>query len=162
MIIYQLLEFLKQENLIKLYHGTNKIFDSFQDNSIIFFTDDKNVAKTYGKHIIEAIIYKFDNYIDIDCENNSTIFFNGKTYLPSQFALHIKALQDDISNNYQIDDEILEELNYYGYNPLYGDIDGIIMRNIQDNFDFFTDTPNIANNYVIFNINKIKQMNYIE
>lgn len=148
-----------RENLedsdIIAYHGTNHKFDIFNNEAPIFFVDDINVAKTYGDFVIKARL-SIDNPIEVDFENNSTYYFIDKWYLPSEFAKKIKEIADDLKNQYMLDDETQEELDYLGFNKTSGDIDGIIMKNISDAYDMFSNHKP-AINYVIFDKNQIKK-----
>lgn len=137
------------------YHGTNTDFKSFYDNKPIFFVDDLDVAKTYG-YIIFKVELTIQNPIIFDFDGSSTFFFLNKWYLPSDLANRIKKISNDIENHYQLDDELKNELEYHDYNLLFGNLDGIVMKNISDAGTGFFATHNPATNYVVFNKNQIK------
>lgn len=44
-----------------VYHGTNSSFDTFNDNKPIFFTDNPDVAKSYGDVFAGDIVA--NNYV---------------------------------------------------------------------------------------------------
>jgi hypothetical protein len=137
-----------------LFHGTNNKFETFNDNNPIFFVDNINVARTYGDYIIKAEL-TMDNPIELDFGGNSTYHFFDKWYLPSDLAAKIKEISDDLKNRYSLDDELKEYLESLDFNDSYGDLDGIIMKNINDSFDAFS-TNKPATNYVVFNKNQIR------
>jgi hypothetical protein len=97
-----------------------------------------------------------NNPIILDFGNNSTFFFIDKWYLPSNLANKIKEISDDIKNNYSLNDDIENELLYNNFNPLYGDLYGIIMENIKDDYDFFSKQEKSSTNYVVFDKNQIQ------
>lgn len=143
-----------QDNLI-VYHGTNNKFDIFNDNKPIFFVDDINVARTYGDFIIKAKLV-MDNPIELDFEGNSTYYFYDNWYLPSDLAIKIKEISDDMKNGYAVDDELKDYLESIEFSALYGDLDGIIMKNISDAMDGIFSKNKPATNYVVFNKNQIR------
>jgi len=137
-----------------LYHGTDYKFNSFNDNKPIFFVDDIDVAKTYGDFIIKAKLI-MDNPIELDFEGKSTYYFYDKWYLPSDLANKIKEIAIDIKNRYTIDEDLKEYLEYLDFNDMYGDLDGIVMKNISDAMGGMFSTHKPANNYVVFDKNQI-------
>ena len=137
------------------YHGTDNKFTVFDDIKPIFFVDDINVAGTYGDTIIKAKL-NMDNPIELDFDGKSTYYFFNKWYLPSDLANKIKDIATDIKNRYSIDEELKEYLENLGFSDLYGDLDGIIMRNISDAMGGVFSTHKAANNYVVFDKNQIK------
>ncbi len=94
-----------------LYHGTDSKFTTFNDSKPIFFTDNIQVAKSYGSNVIKVQL-KLDNPLEIDCDGNSTCVFRGKNYLPSKLAEVIKELSDDLKKYGRLDDEEMDELEY--------------------------------------------------
>lgn len=142
-----------QNNIV--YHGTNNKFNIFNDNNPIFFVDNINVAKTYGNIIIKAKL-DIQNPIELDFDGKSTYYFYDKWYLPSDLANKIKEISDDLKNQYIIDDDLKDYLELLGFNDLYGDLDGIIMKNISDVGNGIFTTHNPATNYVVFNKKQIK------
>lgn len=76
--------------------------------------------------------------------------------MPSELANKIKEIYNDIKKQYQLDDEIEQELEYHGYDGLSVDLDGIIMKNIKDANDGVFSSNKPATNYVVFNRNQIK------
>jgi hypothetical protein len=148
-----------QSDLV-VYHGSENKFATFKAGEPIFFVDDINVAKTYGPNIIKAVL-ELDNPIVFDFEGKSTIFFYDKYYLPSELAKFLKSISDDMKRSISIDDELIEEMGYQDYNPLYGDLDGIIMKNINDTYgEIFSDS--IATNYVVFSPTQIRVLSPME
>ena len=139
-----------------LYHGTDKKFTTFNDNKPIFFVDNLDVAKTYGPYIVKAKLY-MDNPIELDFEGGSTYHFFDKWYLPSDLANKLKSIATDMKNRYSIDEDLKEYLECLGFSDLYGDLDGVIMKNINDSMgDIFAVHPRVANNYVVFDKKQIK------
>lgn len=156
MKLRQILNEILSNNIV--YHGSNNKFTSFNDSKPIFFSDNIDVAKSYGNIITKAKL-TFDNPIEIDCDGNSTCHFRGKNYLPSKLAQTIKELSNDLKNYGRLEDEEMEELEQeYDWSDMYGDLDGIIMKNIKDSYgDMFAGNI-VANNYVVFNKNQIKKI----
>ena len=154
-----IMEFLTEsfESSPVLYHGSDNEFEIFNDNKPIFFVDDPNIAKTYGNHIIKARL-KMENPIELDFDGNSTYYFFNKWYLPSELANEIKKISDDLKNQYTIDDDLKEYLEELGFSELYGDLDGIIMKNIRDAKDGVFSTHKPANNFVVFDKQQIHQI----
>ena len=138
-----------------LYHGTNKKFNSFNDKNPIFFVDNLDVAKTYGDFIISAKL-NIENPIELDFEGKSTYYFFDKWYVPSKLASKIKDIADDIKNRYSLDDELTEYLESLEFSDSYGDLDGIVMKNISDANDGMFSTHKLSTNYVVFNKEQIK------
>jgi hypothetical protein len=68
----------------------------------------------------------------LDFDGKSTYYFYDKWYLPSDLAIKIKTISDDIKNGYSLDDELKEYLEELGFSFFSGDLDGIIMNNISD------------------------------
>ena len=150
-------EYVLKEEISKndvVYHGTNNKFESFNNNKPIFFVDDINIAKTYGDIIIKASL-NMNNPIELDFEGNSTYHFFDKWYMPSELAIKLKAISDDIKKGYSLDDDIKEYLENLGFSDLYGDLDGVIMKNISDGYDAFTSPQSPATNYVVFDKNQV-------
>jgi hypothetical protein len=122
----------------------------------IFFTDNIQVAKSYGNNIVKVQL-KLNNPIEVDCDGNSTCFFRGKNYLPSKLAEAVKELSDDLKKYGRLEDEYMEELEReYDWYDSYGDMDGIIMKNIKDSYGDVFAGDIVANNYVVFDKNQIK------
>ena len=150
-------EFLNEnieDNSDIVYHGTDYKFNIFNDNKPIFFVDDVNVARTYGDFIVKAKL-EMDNPIELDFNGNSTYYFFDKWYLPSDLANKIKDIATDIKNRYSLDDDLKEYLEDLGFSAMYGDLDGIIMKNISDAMGGMFSTHKPANNYVVFNKEQI-------
>jgi len=143
-----------KDNSDILYHGTDNKFDIFDDSKPIFFVDNINVARTYGDYIIEARL-NIDNPIELNFDGKSTYYFYDKWYLPSDLAIKIKTISDDIKNGYSLDDELKEYLEELGFSFFSGDLDGIIMNNISDAMGGVFSTHKPANNYVVFDKNQI-------
>lgn len=144
-----------QIDSIDVYHGTDNKFDSFNDNKPIFFVDDINVARTYGNIIVKAKL-AMDNPIELDFEDKSTYYFYDKWYLPSDLAVKIKNIADDIKQRYSLDEDLIEYLESLDFSDMYGDLDGIVMKNISDAMGGMFSTHKPANNYVVFNKTQIK------
>ena len=138
-----------ENNLGILYHGTNDKFTTFNDNNPIFFVDNIDVARTYGDILIKAKLI-MNNPIELDFQGNSTYYFFDKWYLPSELANKIKEIAFDIKNGYILDDELKEYLENLDFSDMYGDLDGIIMKNISDTNDGIFSNHKPANNYVVF------------
>lgn len=143
-----------EDNSDILYHGTDNKFTIFKDNKPIFFVDDINVARTYGDFIIKAKLI-INNPIELDFDGKSTYYFYDKWYLPSDLANKIKEIAIDIKNSYSLDDDLKEYLESLDFSDMYGDLDGIIMRNISDAMGGMFSTHKEANNYVVFDKNQI-------
>ena len=140
-----------------LYHGTDSKFTTFNDSKPIFFTDNIQVAKSYGSNVIKARL-TLDNPLVVDCESKSTIFWVNKYYLPSDFALLIGGISDDIdtlNGLHNLSDEIQEEFYQNNWKD-NGFLDGIIMKNIKDSYGDMFAGDIVANNYVVFDKNQIK------
>lgn len=159
-LLTSITDYLKEniDESVVLYHGTNNIFSVFNDEKPIFFVDSFNVAKSYGEIIIKAKL-EMNNPIELDFDGNSTYYFFDKWYLPSDLANKIKEIASDIKNHYILDDDLKEYLEYLGFNDLYGDLDGIIMKNIRDDVSGVFSNNNPANNYVVFDK---KQINIVK
>lgn len=138
-----------------LYHGTDIKFNSIDYSKPIFFVNSIDIARTYGKHIIEAQI-QMDNPIELDFEGMSTYYFQDKWYVPSELALKIKEIAEDIENGYTIEDDLTDYMETLGYNGMYGDLDGIVMKNIRDASDGIFSNNEPANNYVVFKREQVK------
>lgn len=145
-------QFLNESDI--LYHGTDNRFTIFNDTKPIFFVDNINVARTYGDIIIKAKL-NMDNPIELDFDGKSTYYFYDKWYLPSDLANKIKEIASDIKNRYSIDEDLKEYLETLYFNDMYGDLDGIIMKNISDAMGGMFSTHKPANNYVVFNKEQI-------
>jgi len=143
-----------EDNSNILYHGTNNKFTVFNDNNPIFFVDNVNVAKTYGDIIIKAKL-NMNNPIILDFDGESTYYFYNKWYLPSDLANKIKEIASDIKNRYSLDDDLKEYLESLDFSDMYGDLDGIIMKNISDAMGGIFSTYKPANNYIVFDKNQI-------
>ena len=139
------------------YHGSDEKIFSFNDSNPIFFVDNLDVASTYGNNIIKAEL-KIENPVVFDFEGRSTYFFNNKWLLPSQLSEVIKSISEDIKNNYSIDEELMEELEYHEYSQFSRDLDGIVMKNISDAMDGVFSSHESATNYVVFDKSQIKIM----
>lgn len=139
-----------------LYHGTDSKFTTFNDSNPIFFTDNIQVAKSYGSNVIKAHL-TLDNPIEVDFDGNSTSYFRGKHYVPSDMAKIIKKLSDDLTRYGRLEDEDMDDLKQeYDWSDLNGDLDGIIMKNIKDSYGDMFAGDIVANNYVVFDKNQIK------
>jgi hypothetical protein len=102
-----------------LYHGSKKLFDKFDANfsyrsnrrfviGANWFSDNMNVAKSYGKYIYEVELLIRNPYVvDAKCENYSEIYLSD---LPNDIALQI-----DILDNKNPGDTI----NYMNYNKIH-------------------------------------------
>lgn len=143
-----------ENDIFIAYHGTNDKFDIFNDNKPIFFVKDEEIAKTYGNIIIKAEL-KIENPIILDFNDKSTYFFIDKWYLPSDLAIKIKEISDDIENHYILSDTIKDELEALDFDDMY-DLDGIIMLNINDSLDGVFSDYKSSTNYVVFNKKQIK------
>lgn len=141
-----------------LYHGTNNKFTVFNDSKPIFFVDDINVAKTYGD-ILFKVRLNMDNPIELDFNGRSTYYFIDRWYIPSELANKIKEISNDIRDRYDIGEELKDYLESLGFSDNYGDLDGIIMRNISDAMGGIFSTHEPANNYVVFNKAQITILN---
>ena len=142
-------------NDIIAYHGSNNRFKKFDDNKPIFFVDNYNIAKTYGEFVYKVKL-EINNPVVFDFHDKSTYLFNGKWYIPSELAIYMKNISDDLKNMYSIDDDLKDELEYHDFEDVYGDLDGIIMKNIKDANDGMFSTFESATNYVVFNNEQIK------
>ena len=122
----------------------------------LYFLLTEQIARTYGNIIIKARL-DINNPIELDFGGSSTYYFFDRWYLPSELADRIKGISIDISNGYLLDDDLVEYLDDLGFSSLYGNLDGIIMRNIVDVGVglFSTET---SNNYVIFNKEQVKKL----
>lgn len=144
-----------------LYHGSDNKFDEFDFNHKninspdhtfgMFFTDNYLSAISYGEYVkrVNLIIL---NPLTIDFDGNSTVLID-KWLTPSQLTVKIKEYIDDINNQYQLDDDDIEFLEEHGVDLNIGNIDGIIMLNVSDNFS----GDKTANNYVVFDNSQIKK-----
>ena len=61
-----------------------------------------------------------------------------------------------MKNHYDIDENIIEELKNLGFREYSDNLDGIIFKNVLDNYGLGGKS---ANNYVVFNPNQIKSVN---
>lgn len=121
--------------------------------NLYFFVDNINIARTYGDIIIKAEL-TINNPVEFDFNNLSTYYFNNKWYLPSDLASYMKTISQDIKKGYSLDDDIKEELEYNDYDMKFGDLDGIIMRDINDSYSMFSN-HHPATNYVVFDSSQI-------
>ena len=137
------------------YHGTDNNYNVFDDNKPIFFVEDPEIAKTYGNKIIKAEL-NINNPIIFDFQGNSTVYFLNKWFIPSELANKIKEISEDIKQHYKLEDDVVDELNYHDYDDKYGDLDGIIMKNISDAYDGVFSEHKSTTNYVVFDKNQIK------
>lgn len=137
-----------------LFHGTNSKFTNFNDTKPIFFVDNIDVARTYGDYIIKGNL-NMNNPIELDFEGKSTYYFYDKWYLPSDLANKIKEISEDIKNRYMLDDDLINYLEDLNFSDNYGDLDGIIMKNISDAMGGMFSTHKPANNYVVFDKKQI-------
>lgn len=154
MTLRKLIENIIMESNGIVYHGTNNKFSSFNDTKPIFFSDDIKVAKSYGSTIIAAKL-DLKNPLEVDFEGSSTVYFVDKFYVPSAFAEKVKDISNDIEK-YGMTDEFRDIFVEYDWSNMYGELDGIIMKNIKDSYgDIFAGNI-IATNYVVFNKNQIK------
>ncbi len=138
-----------------LYHGTENLFKDFNSDKPIFFVDNIDVAKTYG-HIIVKGNLEINNPIIFDFDGKSTIFFYDKYYMPSELALFMKNISEDLKNRFSIDEDLKEEMECFEFNDLYGDLDGVIMKNIDDSMGDPFGLGYTATNYVVFDKKQIK------
>ena len=138
---------------IVAYHGTDRKFSVFDDSKPIFFVNDPNVAKTYGPNVVKVKL-KMENPIEFDFANGSTYMFDGKWYVPSKLAQVIKDIADDLEK-YGMDEDTRELLGEYGFEDSYGDLNGIIMYNINDVGEGMFSDMKPATNYVVFDKSQI-------
>lgn len=144
------------------YHGSNSLFEkfSFKDKKTntlesegFYFTNKKEVAETYGNILYEVELDLKDSLV-IDFEEKGTCVFNGKFYTPSQISLKVKEINSDLENSYSLDDDLIDELKYFGWDINCSDkINSITMLNINDNNTFLSKSTSI--NYVVFEENQI-------
>jgi len=153
LIIY-INENISSDSII-VYHGTNNQFQKFNDNAPIFFVDDIEIARTYGRYIIKAIL-TMDNPIYFDFNNGSTFYFQDRWFVPSALALFMREIHNDMKKFYSLDDDLIDELESHDFSALSGDLDGMVMENIKDSSGELFSSHNSANNYVVFNTNQIK------
>lgn len=154
MTLRKLIENIIAESNGVVYHGTNSKFSSFNDTKPIFFSDDIKVAKSYGSTIMAAKL-DLKNPLEVDFDGSSTIYFVDKNYVPSAFAAKVKEISNDIEK-YGMTDEFRDIFEEYDWPDMYGELDGIIMKNIKDSYgDIFAGNI-IATNYVVFSKNQIK------
>jgi hypothetical protein len=155
------------------YHGSNRTFQSFDQNKsygskrrfvvgVHWFTDNLNVAKSYGKYIYEVeLIFKNPYVVDANYENYSEIYLS---YLPNEIGLQI----DNLDNKHHGD-----TINYMNYNkindPEYSlrfDTADLALSAMRAGYDSFIvkniiDAGNksalkiFANTYAVFDINQI-------
>ena len=137
------------------YHGSNIRFNKLDDTKPMFFVDNYIIAKTYGDFVYKVKL-EINNPVVFDFNDKSTYLFNGKWYIPSELAIYMKNISDDLKNMYSIDDELKDELEYHDFEDVYGDLDGIIMKNIKDANDGMFSTFDSATNYVVFDNEQIK------
>jgi len=133
-------EFVASQGTL-VYHGTNAKIKEFKTGKNpasgvkskgLFFTDDSKAAKTYGDNVVETSI-KLDNPMEIDFDGKSTVFFDGKWRSPSNLSNRIYEINDDLSKRYALSEDLLQELDQYGWSPLYADkIDGAVLKNLND------------------------------
>jgi len=91
----------------------------------------------------------------LDFDGKSTYYFYDKWYLTSDLANKIKEIATDIKNHYSLDEDLKEYLESLDFSDMYGDLDGIIMKNISDAMGGMFSTHKPANNYVVFDKNQI-------
>lgn len=154
----------EQNNPITLYHSTNNVFDTFSlekqgektsGGKGFHFSDNKNVSSTYGENTMPVYL-SIKSPITIDFDGKSAVYFMGELMNAQEITDAVYALNEDMRNHYSIDDDVMSELEYLGFNPLVdNEIDGIIFKNIQDSFGLGGE---VANNYVVFNPNQIKSV----
>ncbi len=153
-ILNELLSENQSQNIV--YHGSYNKFSSFNDSKPIFFVDREEIAKTYGKYVIKAKI-TLNNPIEIDFEGKSTVYFLNKHFIPSKLAEYVKELSDDLKQYGRLDDDVMEQLeNEYQFSDQYGDLDGIIMYNIDDVGNGMFNDSGTQTNYVVFDKSQIQ------
>lgn len=158
MTLRKLIENIIAESDGIVYHGTNNKFTSFNDTKPIFFSDDIDVAKSYGSTIIAAKL-DLKNPLEVDFDGNSTIYFIDKFYVPSEFAKLVKGISADIDKYdglHNLSDDIQEEMYVHNWLDNGHGMDGIIMKNIKDSYGDIFAGDIVATNYVVFNKNQIK------
>ncbi len=140
-----------------VFHGTDYDFEKFDDSKPIFFVDSEKVAKSYGD-IIKKVELDFENPVIFDFEGKSTVYFDGKWQRPSQLANIIKEIYEWERDYNSVDDEIYDELEHYEHSRNNGDIDGLIMDNIDDSKNDLFGFDETATNYIVFDESKIKYL----
>jgi hypothetical protein len=149
---------------LKLYHGTDANFDVFSSEKLgkntgvgtaFNFTDSPETARTYGNKVLETYL-NMQNPITVDFGDRSATYFLGKLRNPQEITDEVKNIISDMKNHYNIDENIIEELKNLGYREYSDNLDGIIFKNVSDNYGL---GGNSANNYVVFEPNQIKSVN---
>lgn len=149
---------------LKLYHGTDADFDVFSFGKLgkntgvgtaFNFTDSPETAKSYGNKVLKTYL-NMQNPITVDFGDRSATHFLGKLRNPQEITDEVKNIISDMKNHYDIDENIIEELKNLGFREYSDNLDGIIFKNVLDNYGLGGKS---ANNYVVFNPNQIKSVN---
>lgn len=149
---------------LKLYHGTDADLDVFSFGKLgkntgvgtaFNFTDSPETAKSYGNKVLKTYL-NMQNPITVDFGDRSATHFLGKLRNPQEITDEVKNIISDMKNHYDIDENIIEELKNLGFREYSDNLDGIIFKNVLDNYGLGGKS---ANNYVVFNPNQIKSVN---
>lgn len=149
---------------LKLYHGTDADFDVFDKSKVgkntkvasaFNFSDSQETAKTYGKRIV-PVYANMKNPITIDFDGRSSTYFMGKLRNPQEITDKVRNIVSDMKNRYNIDDDVIDELKYLGFREYSDDLDGIVFKNVLDNYGL---GGKPSTNYVAFEPNQIKSVN---
>lgn len=149
---------------LKLYHGTDSDFDVFDKSKVgkntkvasaFNFSDSQETAKTYGKRIV-PVYANMKNPITIDFDGRSSTYFMGKLRNPQEITDKVRNIVSDMKNRYNIDDDVIDELKYLGFREYSDDLDGIVFKNVLDNYGL---GGKPSTNYVAFEPNQIKSVN---
>ena len=118
-----------------VFHGDNQTGERRSDAPGIFLTTSKDIAAGYGKP--SEFYLKLESPVEVDFNGGSRVDFAGKNDLsPSQLTEYIAGIRDDISNHYDLGDELKAALEQHGVNLMVDEnIDGIVMNNINDSME---------------------------
>jgi len=145
---------------LRVYHGSDASFTAFDANAErstgtdapgFFFTDNQNVAAGYGDNVMQTFL-KMEVPLTFDFDGRSTIRLDGETLTPSQLVKKISAIRDG-SEDVDSEGDLRAELEDAGWDYLSPEIDGLVLRNIDDSM---TAGGEPATHYVAFEPTQIK------
>ena len=143
----------EQGRPIVVYHGSGSRFKKFKEQSNTFFTDNKNVAKSYSERSIVYNVYlKMENPLVVDAKGN---YYD---HIPLPENISEKEMLGDMYSVYERFGQVGKEnpdtsadlLGFYARKKGY---DGVIIKNVIDAATFLKET---GTDYITFDNKQIK------
>lgn len=143
----------EQGRPIVVYHGSGSRFKKFKEQSNTFFTDNKNVAKSYSERSIVYNVYlKIENPLVVDAKGN---YFD---HIPLPENISEREMLGDMYSVYEKFGQVGKEnpdtsadlLGFYARKKGY---DGVIIKNVIDVATFLEET---GTDYITFDNKQIK------